>query len=105
MTDAEINLAIAKLEYPESTVIPSPFSDHKKNCAVINSIVLKDYVNNWSDIGEIIEREKIDLAYDLGTWSAYGLDEATHGFYVYSYSPTKAACLCYLHMKKELSDE
>ena len=88
MTDAEINLAIAKIENPQAV--------REGTTHVFNV----DYVNNWSDIGPIIEREKIDLNYSEGGWLAMC-------FYVINFyracdvSPTKAAALCYLKMNGE----
>ena len=107
MKDAEINVAIAKIEYPDHGVTGAPFSDNRKNCAVINCLVLKDYINNWSDIGEIIEREKIAVSYsakykcwyaqDLYYEDLPDLDNTCSG--AYAETPTKAAALCYLKMK------
>ena len=81
MTEAEINLALAKIEYPDESV------------SHLNDL---DYCNDWADIGPIIEREKIDLTAIEDGWEANGY------FYVISAlakTPTKAAALCYLKMK------
>jgi len=93
MTDADINLAIAKIEYPDykikawigrSAVVPVGHPS-------IRSI---DYMQ-WCWIGPIIEREKINLlSIENNSWTAkvanYGANTET---------PTKAAALCFLKMK------
>ena len=90
MTDAEINLAIAKIEYADDHLIGPYEGDPEK-------IWTPDYCNNWQDIGPIIEREKIDLtATDYG-WEAnsYFYENKTE-----AETPTKAAALCYLKMRE-----
>jgi hypothetical protein len=95
--NAEINLAIAKIEFPDAEinsygnsvdVIFVRFSDGKYKCV--------DYCTDWSDIGPIIERENIFLAPIIDGWTASSIDNDT---LVYSDTPTKAAALCYLMMK------
>lgn len=100
MTDAEINLAIAKIEYPDETI-----TQDRRNwgtCALIRSKeIALDYADSWSDIGPIIERENIGIYPD-------GMSPVWLAFYEYievtDVSPTKAAALCYLKMKG-LSDD
>ena len=98
MTDAEINLAIAKIEYPND----SWSMTHGDGVARVagQDLIVKDYCNNWSDIGPIIDREKIDLTY-LGyykVWLAANQDDSNKE---QAETPTKAAALCYLKMKGE----
>lgn len=95
MTDAEINLAIAKIENPQAV--------REGTTHVFNV----DYVNNWSDIGPIIERESINLFHDenwedIGPneWSASGIRENGKDTGAEAETPTKAAALCYLKMKE-----
>ena len=105
MTDAEINLAIAKIEYWDNDDCPECFAHYggyvyfpyRPSWGMFN------YVNDWKDIGPIIEREKIDIRSCLrteGTWSAITYDEhndkVSEGV---ADTPTKAAALCYLKMK------
>ena len=98
MTDAEINLAIAKLEYP----------DYKIESWISSAVVTPlrhpnirgiDY-REWCWIGPIIEREKIDLHYEPMTdgkdWHAASCGNIAE---VWADTPTKAAALCYLRMK------
>ena len=85
MTDAEINLAISKIEGDYTCV---------------------DYVNNWEDIGPIIEREKIKLFSSEGVdWKATLVKPCSElGYKVWvkeAETPTRAAALCYLKMKGE----
>lgn len=93
MTDAEINLAIAKIEYPNNELYPC--EEHVDIRLGGGDYITVDYCNNWEDIGPIIEREKIDLTAIEDGWEANGY------FYVISAlakTPTKAAALCYLKM-------
>jgi hypothetical protein len=83
MTDAEINLAIAKIEYPDNYVTKG-----QENCAELSGPKLfdqLDYCNNWSDIGPIIDG-----------WQASSIE---CDLPVTAETPTKAAALCYLKMK------
>ncbi len=96
MTEAEINLAIAKIEYPDCE-----FEQGSRTalCRYSSGEIAfqRDYCNNWSDIGPIIEREKIDLTATEDGWEANGY------FYekrTSAETPTKAAALCYLKMKE-----
>ena len=88
MTDAEINLAIAKIENPQAV--------REGTTHVFNV----DYVNNWSDIGPIIERESINLFHDENEWSASGIRENGKDTGAEAETPTKAAALCYLKMRE-----
>lgn len=98
MTDAEINLAIAKLEHPDAEITQDNYN--WGSCALIRSEELAlNYVSDWADIGPIIEREKIDLNSCSDYWAAS--DEWNDGFceiYAEAETPTKAAALCYLNM-------
>jgi len=90
MTDAEINLAIAKIEHPD---VIRPDTNYVFNV---------DYCNNWNDIGTIIEREGIGLKRDKNHWEAYRYAVDPSSFwvhYAHAETPTKAAALCYLKMK------
>ena len=95
MTDAEINLEIAQIEYPDLTV-----ESHGEAYIYFwgGTVEIVDYCNNWSDIGPIIEREKIDLEPLIDGWCAGGY---SLGHYAHAKTPTKAAALCYLKMKGE----
>ena len=115
MTDSEINLAIAKIEYPDAAYIDinSEESEEVEVCYkyTINNKVLDytshfDYVNEWCDIGPIIEREGISVFKRTSKlWYAYSeVIEDAAGDYWYknlqkAETPTKAAALCYLKMK------
>ena len=86
MTDAEINLAIAKIEYPDRDWLLH------KNGNIAHGY---DYCKYWSDIGPIIERERIDvITMGLHKWVAMREVKAE------AETPTKAAALCYLKMKE-----
>ena len=81
MTDAEINLAIAKIEHP-------------------HEVVIRDYCNDWADIGPIIEREKLTVGYN-DTDRLYFAHDGYGNDTTQAETPTKAAALCYLKMKGE----
>ena len=84
MTDSEINLAIAKLEYPDRDWL------FLKDGSIAHGY---DYCNMWSDIGPIIERERIELTIFRSEWCAGGYNLY---FTTTAETPTKAAALCYL---------
>ena len=94
MTEAEINLAIAKLEYPNLNW----FSDGhlavnwKDGC-----MTEYDYLH-WADIGPIIECEKLTLGCN-DTYGTYFAHDGYGNFTAFAETPTKAAALCYLKMK------
>lgn len=104
MTDAEINLAIAKIEYPNNELYPC--EEHVDIRLGGGDYITVDYCNNWEDIGPIIERESINLFHDenwedIGPneWSASGIRENGKDTGAEAETPTKAAALCYLKMK------
>jgi len=94
MKDAEINLAIAKIEYPDKEVGSldngSAFVVYHPRSGV------KNYIKYWGDIGPIIEREGVWLSREEFCWVA-----SFYYSYIYATAetPTKAAALCYLKMK------
>ena len=96
MTDADINLAIAKIEYQELVI--ELVGDQVEILTDPNDeIKFVDYCNNWADIGPIIERENMCLeCYNDGA-IAYRIDGA---FETRSETPTKAAALCFLKMRE-----
>ena len=100
MTDAEINLAISKIEYPTNEICQC--GDHVDVRLEDGDYTNVDYINNWKDIGSIIEREGIGLKRDTNHWEAYCGAEDPSSFwihYAYAVSPARAAALCYLKMK------
>ena len=83
MDDYEINLAIAKLEYPET-----------RNLKLWVEQNMVSYTDGWYDIGPIIERENIGVRPVHSRWEAF------HGSSIaIDDTPTKAAALCYLKIK------
>ena len=105
MTDAEINLAIAKIEYPDKEV--GSLDNGSAFIVYHPTSGVKNYIKYWGDIGPIIEREKIAVSYsakykcwyaqDLYYEDLPDLDNTCDG--AYAETPTKAAALCYLKMK------
>ena len=98
MTEAEINLAIARLEHPDAEITQDNYN--WGSCALIrNEQQAFDYVGNWADIGPIIERERIGVALVHGdVYRAY-----SNEVFAIDRSPTKAAALCYLKIKGLIS--
>jgi hypothetical protein len=93
MTDAEINLAIAKIEFAGKEL--SQCGDHVDVRLGAGDYTCVDYVNDWENIGPIIEREGIGLTSLVGGWIA----NIGYKFSCEEDTPTKAAALCYLKMK------
>ena len=97
MTDAEINLAIAKIEFAGKEL--SQCADHVDVRLGAGDYTCVDYVNNWEDIGPIIEREKITVDFwDDKQWMAHN-NRDTPFVKARAETPTKAATLCFLKMK------
>jgi hypothetical protein len=94
MTNAEINLAIAKIEFAGKELYQC--ADHVDVRLGAGDYTCVDYVNDWADIGPIIEREKISISPWRNHWKAVCPNENHH---IFSETPTKAAALCYLKMK------
>jgi len=98
MTDVEINLAIARLEYPDDEAY-----ENGDQCWVefdfYNETIYPDYCKNWSDIGPVIEREKLTLGCN-DTYRAYFAHDGYGNFTAFAETPTKAAALWYLKMKE-----
>ena len=104
MNDAEINLAIAQIEYPEGVCQNLTSSLTGKTITLIHGVegrTSADYVNNWADMGPIIERENITVDFwDDKQWMAHN-NRDTPFVKARAETPTKAAALCYLKMKGE----
>jgi len=92
MEDRQINLAIARIEYPRSIAL---FPEWESSFRVI------DYCNCWDCIGPIIEREGINLTVDKAnnTWIAWLWSEDGRNIEARAASTTKSAALCFLKMK------
>jgi hypothetical protein len=107
MTDAEIDLAIAKIEYPEG-ICQNLTSELTGNTITfisgVQGVHSVGYCNNWFGIGPIIEREGISIIYDGYKWSAYCMTGDSEEISEDADTPTKAAALCYLKMEG-VSDE
>jgi len=83
MDDHEINLAVAKIEYPET-----------RNLKLWIEQKMVSYTDGWYDIGNIIEREKIGIRPVQSGWEAFH-----GGSIVIADTPTKAAALVFLKIK------
>lgn len=94
MTEAEINLAIAKIEYPDDEF------EIQAHCSDVFSEHWADtfnYCNDWEDIGPIIAREGINVYRWRNHWTAVCPNENHH---IFSETPMKAAALCFLKMRE-----
>jgi len=101
MTDAEINLAIARLEYPDYKIRAW---EGKATVTPVGHPSIRgiDYME-WHWIGPIIEREEIHLRHVVNSWEATTYaDDAVMYFEGEAETPTKAAALCYLKMKGQI---
>ena len=100
MTDAEINLAIAKIEYPRNDI--ELVHDNLARVYKLSGYIMDDfdYCTDWDQIGPIIERESINLFHDENEWSASGIRENGKDTGAEAETPTKAAALCYLKMRE-----
>jgi len=97
MTNAEINLAIAKIEFAGKELFQC--GDHVDVRLGAGDYTCVDYVNDWEDIGPIIEREKITVDFwDYKQWIAHNNGD-TPFVKTRAETPTKAAALCYLKMR------
>ena len=98
MTDAEINLAIAKIEYPDKEV--GSLDNGSAFIVYHPTSGVKNYIKYWGDIGPILDREEINLnKHDWGLWVAFTDDHDSQVYEGVATTPTKAAALCYLKMK------
>jgi len=83
MDDREIDLAIAKIEYPET-----------RNLKLWIDQKMVSYTDGWYDIGPIIEREGIGVRPVQSRWEAF------HGSSIaIADTPTKAVALVFLKIK------
>lgn len=94
MTDAEINLAIAKIEYPYEDIVCKGIRIHSNTT---RETWLVNYVNDWVDIGPIIEREEMQLMKSDWLWVSHG-KKGNETVYAKAETPAKAAAICYLKM-------
>ena len=96
MTDAKINLAIAKLEYPDYKIRAW---EGKATVTPVGHPSIRgiDYME-WFWIGPVIEREKLTLGYN-DTYVTYFTHDGYGNFTAFAETPTKAAALCYLKIK------
>ena len=104
MTDTEINLAIAKIEYPDNEV--GSLDNGSAFIVYHPTSGVRNYIKYWADIGPIIEREGISVLTDISNlWAAYSevIEDAAGDYWIKNVqkaeTPTKAAALCYLKMK------
>jgi len=99
MEHVKINLEIAKIEFPDYSI-----QVNSKGIAIPLGhpyVMGIDYLE-WCWIGEIIEREGINLKRDTNHWEAYRHVDDPSSFWIQfakAETPTKAAALCYLKMK------
>lgn len=106
MSDQEINMHVASIIHPESTVIESK---SRPPCACITGRITNcwvDYCNNPADAWPVIVDKKICLAFDVfaephdgGVWiaaPAYGWEKER----VRHDNPLRAAMIVFLMMKE-----
>jgi len=101
MDNADINLAVAQLEFPdrqceivEVTPEPNPSRWVLVSGVSGHGAQFVHYVNNWETMGPIIAREGINL-----TFSEAGVTAHANGHTCTADTPTMAAALCYVKTK------
>lgn len=81
MTNAELNIAIAKLIYPDDLVEYEEiaFCNDGERAIVVTQGISKDYCNNWNDLMPLVVEHKIDLQCNI-RWNKDNTDmwEACH---------------------------
>ena len=91
MTNAEINLAIAKIEFPNDEGLH--ITSDGATVYVPSEQEGRNYCEWWADIGEIIERERMKI---VPLMEKYRVSKGD--VYAQDHSLTKAAALCYLKL-------
>lgn len=109
MSDQEINMHVASIIYPESTVIESK---SRPPCACITGRIPNcwvGYCNNPADAWPIITENRIGIipAQDAGKWKSahreVGEDDTPYHF-TQSDNPLRAAMIVFLMMKESEND-
>lgn len=110
MSDAEINVEVAKIQFPRSER-NTPYY-HRPDVYIYHrngTHEAKDFCNSWADAGPIIEENKISInAHGSNGWIAWkntgkNLEEISsnrHQFSGISVRPLRAAMECFLMMKE-----
>lgn len=102
MSDAEINMHVASIIYPENTVIESK---SRPPCACITGRIPNcwvDYCNNPADAWPIIVERKINIEWHEwknSKWMPFALNNATAKS-CYDANPLRAAMIVFLMMKE-----
>ena len=99
LSDQEINMAVAAIAHPESTVIESK---SRPPCACITGHLpgyWVDYCNNVADAWPIIAENEISIIFN---WNEEGLHGATNQPWISSENtnPLRAAMECLLMMQE-----
>lgn len=102
MSDREINMHVASIIYPESTVIESR---SRPPCAFVTGSIPDcwvDYCNNPADAWPIIVERKINIEWHEwknSRWMPFALNNATAKS-CYDANPLRAAMIVFLMMKE-----
>lgn len=98
MSDSELNLAVAKIIYPDDQCL-IPYN-HRADVQIFhrnNLYTVKDFCNSWADAGPIIEKTKINLAWGYDEkWGA----RTVHTPIIKHENPLHAAMIVFLMMKE-----
>lgn len=111
LSDAEINLAVAAIQFPKSG-LNTPYS-HRPDVHIYHangSVEAKDYCSAWSDAGDIIAQQKISIIFDTDSkiepparWVMCRNDEiegAAYIHYEHPNRPLRAAMIVFLMMQE-----
>lgn len=104
MTNEELNLAIAKLVYPQFDFRYGDFASEvvgylpNTNCWQVE----KDYCNNWNDLMPLVVEHEITLAWDYvdKNWNAW-----TETSDVYTNNPQRALTECLLKVLEAKAED
>lgn len=100
MNDYELNMAIAELIYPDSTVKKD--DETESGIYVIQKTVgylFRDYCNDWNDLMPLVVEHGIHVAKYITWWGAYTCDtkpEGENGCLGYAQTTKRAYAECLL---------
>ena len=100
MSDSELNLAVAKIIYPDDQCL-IPYN-HRADVQIFhrnNLYTVKDFCNSWADAGPIVEKHRITITslIDGTAWDALSIMGEVE---FRDENPLRAAMIVFLMMKE-----
>lgn len=114
MTNAELNLAIAKLVYPECEDFWQKYDEAKvrvnweDDMGFIHTGKIADYCNNWNDLMPLVVEHGISLVFDevYENWRAVFESDAPNFYWVEAgQNPQRALAECLLKVLQEKDND